>query len=67
MARQVAQSIKYLPHQCEDPSSILNSHVKMTGMENNTCKSFTGEAEIRGSRGLLSRQPHLIDVSRFNE
>lgn len=44
MARQIAQSIKCLPHQREDPSSILNSHVKMTGMEGNTYKPFTGES-----------------------
>lgn len=52
MAIQVFQSIKCLSHQREDPSSILNSHVKMTDMEGNTCEPFAVEAEIRGSQRL---------------
>lgn len=48
------QSVKCLPCQHEDPSSIFKTHVKMPGVMTHTCNPSIGEAETDGFGGPLS-------------
>jgi hypothetical protein len=41
-AREMAQSIKYLLHECEDLGSIPKIHIKVSSIVAHTCNPSTG-------------------------
>lgn len=56
----MALSVEHLPHEHEDPSSILGTHIKKLGVEVSCCNLNTTEAEAGGSPDLLASQPSLL-------
>lgn len=55
-ARELAQSVKCLPPEYEDPSSTPTTHVKKSFMVIHTWNPSSGETETAESRG--PRQPN---------
>lgn len=55
----MAQWVKCSQCNCEVPSSVPRTHVKMLGVAGYVCNPTAGLAEIGGSLGSLDHQPRI--------
>lgn len=60
-------SVKCLPCQQKDPSSILRTHIKMLSMVVHTCSPSAGETESSRSLDLTDHQPSLYGELQANK